>query len=93
MPTITTTAPPQTFAQKCIDSIDAKLAAMSSPEERRDALLRAYAKFLAMSEEFDTRIDGGNPPQWGETAWDYLHLLSDISIRIAREVRQCSPEQ
>ncbi len=89
MPTLTAERPasrPQSFAERCIASIDAKLAEM--PEaDRLPALRRSKVKFLAMEEQFKFRVDSGLEPEFAESAFDYPTLLADIETRIAREVR------
>lgn len=90
MPAITAERPatrPPSFAERVIASIDAKLAEM--PEaDRLPALRQAQVNFIAMSEEFASRVDRGEAPKWGECAFDYPILLADISLRIAREARR-----
>lgn len=91
MPVATAERPatrPQTFHEKCIASIDAKLAEMPTAEERLKALGRAKVKFIALFDQFADRVDAGREPEFGETAFDYATLLADISIRIGREARR-----
>jgi hypothetical protein len=79
------TAPPEpSLTDKFCARLDQHIETLPS-ENRLRFLLDLRIEWLAKFDRFTTRVDAGEAPHFGETAFDYASTIAEISKRIAEQ--------